>query len=73
MASSILLKYPRNSEVMETKKGEVRDALERLRKPLQKTEVKLTVNGVFGLPEPWKAKLVSEPAFLSLSKLKFKL
>ena len=59
MASSILLNYPRNTEVMETKKTEVKEALERMRLPLKKTEVILTVNGVFGLPDPWKAKLVS--------------
>jgi len=57
MASSILLKFPRNTEVMETKKTESKEALERMRYPLQKTQVSLTVNGVFSLPEAWKAKL----------------
>ena len=34
MASSILLKFPRNTEIMETKKTEVKEALDRMKKPL---------------------------------------
>jgi hypothetical protein len=59
MASSILLNFPRNTEVNETKKAEVSEALSRVRRPLDCTKVNFKVMGVFGLPEVWKSKLVS--------------
>ena len=56
MASSILLKFPRNTEV-QTKDINVDDALSRVRRPLDSTKLTLCVNGVFALPESWKAKI----------------
>ena len=56
MASSILLKFPRNTEV-QTKDINVEDALSRVRRPLDSTKLTLCVNGVFALPESWKAKI----------------
>ena len=62
MASSILLKFPRNTEV-QTKPINVEDALSRVRRPLDTTKMTLSVMGVYALPEPWKQKIqaVSRP------------
>jgi hypothetical protein len=64
MASSILLKFPRNTEVQETKKAEVHEALTRVRRPLDSCKIKMRVQGCYGLPEAWKSKLVSVRIFL---------
>jgi len=58
MASSILLKFPRNTEV-QTKEVNVEEALSRVRRPLDSTKVTLSVMGVFSLPEVWKQKIQS--------------
>ena len=58
MASSILLKFPRNTEI-QTKPIDVQEALSRVRRPLDSTKFKLSVFGIYSLPEVWKAKFVS--------------
>lgn len=58
MASSILLKFPRNTEV-QTKDIDVDDALSRARRPLDSTKVTLRVKGVYSLPEIWKQKITT--------------
>ena len=60
MASSILLKFPRNTEVQEDKKTEISEALGRVRRPLDSTRITMKVMGVYALPEEWKSKLVSD-------------
>jgi hypothetical protein len=67
MASSILLKFPRNTEINETKKAEVSEALSRVRRPLDSTKVNFKVMGVYGLPEVWKSKLVSKIDFVNVT------
>ena len=62
MASSILLKFPRNTEVQETKKAEISESLCRVRRPLDSTKITLKVMGIYALPEEWKSKLVSSTA-----------
>jgi len=56
MASSILLKFPRNTEV-QTKNINIEDALSKVRRPLDSTKVTLNINGVYALPETWKQKI----------------
>ena len=58
MASSILLKFPRNTEI-QTKPTDVQEALSRVRRPLDSTKLRMSVQGVYALPEVWKAKFVS--------------
>ena len=58
MASSILLKFPRNTEV-QTKDIDVDDALSRARRPLDSTKVTFNVMGVYALPELWKQKIAT--------------
>ena len=58
MASSILLKFPRNTEI-QTKPTDVSEALSRVRRPLDSTKLRMSVYGVYALPEVWKAKFVS--------------
>ena len=58
MASSILLKFPRNTEI-QTKQTDVQEALSRVRRPLDSTKLKMSVFGVYALPEVWKTKFVS--------------
>jgi hypothetical protein len=58
MASSILLKFPKNTEV-KSEPINVSDALSRFRRPLDSTKVTLTVMGIYALPEQWKSKFVS--------------
>ena len=62
MASSILLKFPRNTEV-QTKAINIEDALSRVRRPLDSTKLTLSVMGIYALPELWKQKIqtVSRP------------
>ena len=62
MASSILLKFPRNTEV-QTKAINIEDALSRVRRPLDSTRLTLSVMGIYALPELWKQKIqtVSKP------------
>ena len=61
MASSILLKFPKNTEVV-TKEVDVEEALTRVRRPIDHTRMSLSVMGIYSLPEAWKAKLVSKSA-----------
>ena len=70
MASSILLKFPRNTEV-QTKEINIDDALSRVRRPLDSTKLTLSVNGIFALPESWKAKIqtVSIQSMLTVTNL----
>lgn len=56
MASSILLKFPRNTEV-QTKDINIDNALSRVRRPLDSTKVTLGINGIYALPESWKQKI----------------
>lgn len=56
MASSILLKFPRNTEV-QTKAINIEDALSRVRRPLDSTKMTLSVMGIYALPELWKQKI----------------
>jgi len=56
MASSILLKFPRNTEV-QTKDIDIEDALSRVRRPLDSSKVTLSVNGIYALPDSWKQKI----------------
>jgi len=60
MASSILLKFPRNTEI-QTKTTDVHEALSRVRRPLDSTKLKMSMYGVYALPEVWKAKF-DDPA-----------
>ena len=64
MASSILLKFPRNTEV-QTKDINIEDALSRVRRPLDSTKVTLSVMGVYALPEAWKQKIQTVSIFES--------
>ena len=56
MASSILLKFPRNTEV-QTKEVNVDEALSRARRPLDSTKITLSINGIYALPDAWKQKI----------------
>lgn len=58
MASSILLKFPKNTEV-QSKPIDVEEALSRVRRPLDQTRVNLSVMGVYALPEAWKTKIAA--------------
>lgn len=58
MASSILLKFPKNTEV-QSKPIDVNEALSRVRRPLDQTRVNLSVMGVYALPEAWKTKIAA--------------
>ena len=58
MASSILLKFPKNTEVV-SKECDINEALSRVKRPLDATTLSLSVMGVYALPEAWKGKLVS--------------
>ena len=68
MASSILLKFPRNTEV-QTKDINIEDALSRVRRPLDSTKVTLSVMGVYALPEAWKQKIQTVSIFKTQLKL----
>ena len=52
------MKFPRNTEI-QTKPTDVHEALSRVRRPLDSTKMRLSVYGVYALPEAWKAKFVS--------------
>ena len=56
MESSIILKFPRNTEV-QSKKIDITEALSRVRRPLDSTKLSLSVLGVYALPESWKQKI----------------
>ena len=47
-----------NTEIVE-KKVDVDQALSRMRRPLESTNINLEVYGVYSLPEAWKTKFVS--------------
>ena len=68
MASSILLKFPRNTEV-QTKDINIEDALSRVRRPLDSTKMTLSVMGVYALPEAWKQKIATVSLFQIRSPL----
>ncbi len=48
----------KNTEIVENKVN-VEDAVSRFRRQLDSTTVTVEVFGVYGMPEPWKAKIVS--------------
>jgi len=65
MASTILQKFPKNTEV-KSEPVNITDALGRFRRPLDNTRVTLSVMGVYCLPEAWKAKVVSIISYQAL-------
>ena len=58
MSAANPLQLSNNTEIVE-KKVDVEQALSRVRRPLDQTTFNFDVYGVFSLPEPWKAKIVS--------------
>jgi len=50
MVSSILLKFPKNTEV-KSDPVNISDALARFKRPLDSTRVVLTVMGIYSLPD----------------------
>lgn len=64
MASSILLKFPRNTETVTTnaKTLDVKKALSRVQRPLESTKLSLEILGIHALPDQWKnAIATSDP------------
>jgi len=61
MASTILLKFPRNVETVTTNQDvyDVKDALSRIQRPLEKTKICLELYGIHALPESWKTAITS--------------
>ena len=61
MASSILLKFPRNTETVTTnaKTLDVKQALNRVQRPLESLKVSFEVLGVHALPDAWKNAIAS--------------
>ena len=53
---TLLYGFPKNTEITE-KKVDVAEALTRVRKPIDGTQLTLKVFGVYALPEQWKAKI----------------
>jgi len=53
MASTILLKFPRNTETVITnaKTLDIKKALTRVQRPLEQTKVSLEVLGIYALPD----------------------
>ena len=47
-----------NTEIVE-KKVDVENALSRMRRPLDLTEINVEVYGIYSLPDQWKHKVVS--------------
>ena len=53
---TLLYGFPKNTEITE-KKVDVAEALTRVRKPIDSTEVTLKVFGMYAIPETWKTKI----------------
>lgn len=62
MASSILLKFPKNTEV-KSESINISEALSRSKRPLDSTKLTMTVMGIYSLPEQWKSRFVSSNGY----------
>ena len=62
MASSILLKFPKNTEV-KIESINISEALSRSKRPLDSTKLTMTVMGIYSLPEQWKSRFVSSNGY----------
>jgi hypothetical protein len=62
MASTILLKFPRNVETVTTnsKIYDVKQGLSRIQRPLDSTKISLELYGIHALPEAWKAAIAAQ-------------
>lgn len=59
MASTILLKFPRNTETVTTNAEtlNIPKALSRVQRPLETTKISFELYGIHSLPESWKTAI----------------